>query len=143
MSNSAAKDLMEKREDTMVMSMSVHIKEGRSTFGKYKFHGSRTLFSKLMIGNPVPPRFYSYWVKPEQIATSIQFLQEQLPVIPGLTRNIKINGHLFQNLPVYSSGGHSLVCLFASYGRVYPKEHRIGRNNFLEIGKMMCKKGKI
>ena len=96
-----------------------------------------------MIGRPVPQRFYAYRVQPERIATSMQFLQGQLPVIAGLTRNVKISGHLFQNLPVYSSGGHSLTGLFESYSRLYPKEHRIGRTNFLGISRMMCKKGEI
>jgi hypothetical protein len=75
MSHDAARNRMKQRENTMVMSKSRYVKEGRSTFGKYKFNASRHLYSKLMIGKPVPRRFYAYRVQPERISTSIQFLQ--------------------------------------------------------------------
>ena len=143
MSSKSVEDRFENRQNTIVMSMSLCITGGRSSFGKYKSCTPSDLFSKLIIIKSVPPRSYSYHVRPELIATSIQFLQVQHPVISDLTRNVKVNSHLFQNLPVYSSGGHSLMELFESCYRVLDISDRIGRAGFLRISQMLRKKVEI
>ena len=89
-------------------------------------------------------RVYRYRVKPHQIATSISFLQDQLPVIAGMTRTAKIDGHSFKNMPVYSLGGKSIFHLFDNYKDLNPVQNlRIGRDNFVKVTQFMCKKGEI
>ena len=74
----------------------------------------------------------------------MQYFQEQLPVIPGKTRNAKIYWNLISNLLVYSLGGRSLMKLFESYKSMYPNEKdQIGKTSFIKAGKMLCTKGEI
>ena len=79
-------------------------------------------------GTPVRQRDYKCRVSPEKIASCITYLQAQLPIVAGRTRNMKIDGHVIKNLPVYSRGGKSLWPLFNDYKKVYAnKQTRIGR----------------
>jgi len=104
---------------------------------------SRKLFKDLYLGQPVPNRKYSYHVHPERIATFIQYLMEQLPVVAEMTWNTKIDGHTFCNMPVYSRGSISLMALSHDYRRLNPnKKLSIGRNNFLKIVFYYAKKEK-
>ena len=64
-------------------------------------------------------------------------------MVAGLVRDVKFDGHLFINLPVYSSGGKSLMKYYDLYKTLYPIEDRIGRDNFLKVSKLLCKKGEI
>ena len=88
---------------------------------------------------------YHYHIKPGKIVTAIQFLQSQLPVIPGKVSDKKIDGHLFKNLPVYSLGGKSLNKLFAEYSLTYDQAptNIIGLKNFVSLGQILCKRGEI
>ena len=86
---------------------------------------------------------YTY-KKTEKILTSIIYLQGQHPIIAGMTRTIKIDGHRFENMPVYSLGGKSLVALSKSYVEIQPdKSISIGRHNIKKIGKLLCNKSKL
>jgi len=83
----------------------------------------------------------------QSITTGIQFLQGQLPVIPGTTRNIKIDGQKFENLLVYSTGegvGGSLMNVLNEYKSLQsnPTE-RVGLQNFFVLGKTLCTKGEM
>ena len=64
-------------------------------------------------------------------------------MVAGLVRDVKFDGHLFRNLPVYSSGGKSLMKFYSLYKALYPIGDRIGRDNFLKVSKLLCKKGEI
>ena len=83
------------------------IRKVRLTFGPFKFRTNRAIFDDLVLGKSVAKRKYSYHIKPERIVTFIQYLQGILPVIPGRTRNVKIDGHILHNMPVYSLGGRT------------------------------------
>ena len=73
----------------------------------------------------------------------MQYLQEQLPVVPGKTRNAKIDCYSFKNLPIYSLGRQSLLRLFGSYKLSHSEPDRIGRTNFLALRKLLCTKQKM
>ena len=57
-----------------------HVKVSRMSFGKQKFKASKKLFGELAIGRQVPSKPYSFRVAPKSIATSIEYLQAQLPM---------------------------------------------------------------
>ena len=59
-------------------------------FGKKRFATLRNVYNNLAGGNNIKLRKpYPYRAKPQNIATEIQYLQGQLPVIPGKTRHIQ------------------------------------------------------
>ena len=135
---------IEKRIDEMPVSVICKINKHRQGFGDMRFKSSRHLFKKLQVGKSVVNRVYPYRISPEKIATSIAYLQNQLPVIAGMTRTAKIDGYKFPNMSVYSLGGHSLMDLYGNYKELHPtKATRLGRTNFLKIGRLLCKKGEI
>jgi len=75
----------------------------------------------------------------QSITTGIQFLQGQLPVIPGTTRNIKIDGQKFENLLVYSTGD-----VLNEYKSLQSNPtDRVGLQNFFVLGKTLCTKGEM
>ena len=114
------------------------------TFGKFKFLTNQAIFDDLVLGESVAKRKYSYRIKPERIVACIQYLQGIIPVIPGRTRNVKIDGHILHNMPVYSLGGKNRLTVFNSYRLLHPnKESSIGRDNFLKFSKMLCEKREI
>ena len=132
------------RIEELPLSKTRRIKEGRKNFGRTKFSTHRCMFKDLLKGQPLRKRQYKHRLKPEQISTSIKYFQEQLPIIPGMTRNAKIDGHVFPNLPVHSLGGKSLTKLFRNYCTMFPmKKNRIGQTNFVKMGKLLCKRGEI
>ena len=80
----------------------------------------------------------------EKNATSIAYLQNHLPIIAVMTRTAKIDGYKFKTMSVNSLGGHSLMDLFGNYNELHPtKATWLGRNNFLKIGQILCKKGRF
>jgi len=121
------KDSIDEHIDTMSVSQTQKINKHRLSFGNAKFRSSKELFIKLRLGQSVPKRAYSYRIKPEQIATSIQYLLTQLPVIAGMTRTAKIDGYSFRNLPVHSRGGKNILHLFTEYKNLHTDENtRVG-----------------
>jgi len=84
---------------------------------------------------------YPYRVKVQQIVSSIQYLQENLPIVSGKTRNVKIDGHTFPRLLAYSLGGQSLNRLFLNYKSLHTESERVGRQNFVTVGRLLCSKG--
>ena len=120
----------------------IKLTTGRMTFGRFKFRIYKGIFSRLVTGEGLEKQKYIFRVNPTKIASSIEFVQDNLPVVAGLVRDVKFDGHVFQNLPVYSSGGKSLMKYYDLYKTLYPIEDRIGRDNFLKVSKLLCKKGK-
>ena len=122
------------------------IPSSRINLGRKRMTSLRAKFDMLMKKEDIScvRRKYPFRVKPYMIATAIQYLQEQLPVIAGRTRNAKIDGHIFRNLPVHSIGGKSFILLFEQYKILHPnKKRRIGRTNFITVGKMLCMRGEL
>ena len=118
------------------------VKISRLKFGKEKFTKTKKLFETLCLGTALPKRQYPFRVDPSCVATCIQYLQGQLPIIAGKTRNVKVDGNMFKNLPVYSRGGKAIEKLCQDYHRVFPdKKCRIGQRNFSKVVRMLCKKG--
>ena len=60
----------------------VQMKELHLLIGRKKFSFFRRTFVKLIIGKDIPKREYKYYVKQDKVAISIEFLQNNLPVIP-------------------------------------------------------------
>lgn len=93
----------------------VQVKDSRLSIGRKKFTLFRRTFNKLTICKGIPKREYKYCVKPEKVVTCIEFMQNNLPIIPVKTINIKIDDNLIENLPIYYLRGQSLLTLFQLY----------------------------
>ena len=100
------------------------------TFGRFKYRTCRHTCMRLIAGKPISKQKYSFRVNPSKLASCIQFVQDNLVVVPGLVRDVEFDGYILRNLPVYSSGGKSLMKFFDLYYSFYPIDQRIGRDNF-------------
>lgn len=110
----------------------------------FRFQTSKHLFQNLKFGKCVLKRAYSYLVKPEWMATSICYIQNQLHVIARMTRTANINGQSFWSSFSYSLGGKSIIDLFKNYKDLYPaNETRLGRYNFLKVTQVLAKRGQL
>ena len=58
-----------------------------------------------------------------------------------MIRDATIDGHIFTNLPVYETGGKSQVNVYDNYKLLTPKEDQLGRTTFLNVIKLLTKRG--
>ena len=135
-------DNIKRRMEEMPEALLLKVNGLRRNFGIKKFRNSNQIFNKIRKGESIEKKLYSYRVKPHQISTSISFIQDQLPVIARMTRNAKMDGHRFSNMPVFSLGGTAITQLWNNYTAMNPDTNaRIGRDIFFKVAKFMCKKG--
>ena len=55
--------------------------------------------------------------------------------------NVKIAQHIFTNLPVYETGKKSKLKLNKSYKKLVNMENQVGRPTFMDILKLLTKRG--
>ena len=78
--------------------------KAKSLMGKNQFASLREVFQVLRSGRGVPKQNYTYRIDPIKLSTAMTFLQESLCVKPGVTRDVRIAGNTFKNMPVYERG---------------------------------------
>ena len=96
----------------------IPVKASRIRFGRKRFVSAKCQFNNFCKGYPVPKRKYGSRLRPQCIASAIQYIEEVCPIVAGKSRNVKIDGNVLSNLPVYSRGGKSFSSIF--------KEHLLG-----------------
>ena len=83
------------------------LKQLRKVSGHWKasecvgVRSGRINFKELYMRKTPFNKVYNCWLKPQNLATSMKCFQEHCPIIPQMTRTTKIDGHAFQNMPVY------------------------------------------
>ena len=60
---------------------------------------------------------------------------------PGVTRDIKFEGYIFKQLPIYERGGIPIKSFFLSYKQGTHQGLRVGRALFFDIMKILTKHG--
>ena len=58
-----------------------------------------------------------------------------------MIRDITIEGHTFTNLPVHKTGGKLQANMYDNYKLLTPKENQLGRTTFLDVIKLLTKRG--
>ena len=58
-----------------------------------------------------------------------------------MIRDVKIGGHKFTNVPVYETGGKSQINVYDNYKLLTPKEVQLERTTFLDVIKLLTKRG--
>ena len=59
----------------------IKLTTGRMTFGRFKFRIYKGTFSRLVSGEGLEKQKYIFRVNPTKIASSIEFVQDNLPVV--------------------------------------------------------------
>lgn len=113
----------------------------RSKLGKERFTSLRKTYSLISAGNDIPKYNYTFRVDSRKIWTVLSFLQSSLCVKPGVVRDVTVADHRFTNMPLYERGGKSVERLFEAYKSVHPENQRIGRILFIDIVKLLTKRG--
>jgi hypothetical protein len=116
----------------------------RQQFGKARFTTARTNLQLLQAGKELAQlRSYIYRVDPRKLISGLDYLTTKLPYRPGMTRSMRVGGFTFHFLPVYQRGGKSLDNLFAEYktSQQNISQPYLGEKSFVELTKMMTKKG--
>ena len=67
----------------------------RKAFGYARVRLGKKHFKGLYMGKSPFNKVYKCRLKPDNLATSMKYFQEQCPIIPGMTRNAKIDGREF------------------------------------------------
>lgn len=111
--------------------------------GSEKFSSLRKTYKVLRSGKSVPRHNYTFRIDAEKIENTISFLQESLQLKPGCTRNVKVGGHLFKNIPVYIRGGITAQYLFDTYVDSVGQDKHVGRTTFFELTNLLTKRGEI
>ena len=113
-----------------------------SLLGKLKFASSRKVFEVLKRGRGVPKHNYKYRIDSTKLSTAISFIQGSLCVKPGVVRDVNVAGNTFKNMSVYERGGKSMESIFEAYSNTFEdKDERVGRDTFIELLKLLTKKG--
>jgi len=89
----------------------------------------------------VPKHNYTYQIDSTKLSTAITFLQESLCVKPGVTRDVRIAGNTFKNMPVYERSGKNIESINEAYNNTFAEGERVGRDTFVELTKLLTKKG--
>ena len=113
----------------------------KSVLGKVRYATSRKGLQCLRQGMNIPKFDYTFRVSASKLATAILFLKDSLSVKPGVVRDVTIAGHTFESLPVYERGGKSIESLNEAYSTVYRKEERVDIHLFVDIVKLITKRG--
>ena len=82
---------------------------------------------------------YSYRLDSRKVASCIDILKVSLNVKPGVTKNVKIAQHYFQNLSVNDSRGTWVHFLFDSYCNSLDVEDCVGIDPLFDVVKMINK----
>ena len=115
--------------------------KAKSLMEKDQFASSREVFQVLRRGRGVPKQNYTHQIDSIKLSTAMTFLQETLCVKPGVTRDVRITGDTFKNMPVYKRGGKSIESINDAYNIIFSEGERVGRNTFVELTKLLTKKG--
>ena len=108
-------------------------------FGRRKFIRYKNLFDEISVGQAIPSNIYRYHVPICKISGAIHFIQQTLQLKPGVLQNVKLDGHYFNNLPIYERGGIPVISLFKMYQLGYDKEHCLGRTTFTDLCTLLTK----
>lgn len=113
----------------------------KALIGKRQFMSLKKSYNNLSSGKDKSKNAYKYRLDPSKFSTAIEFIQESLCLKAGVTRDVKFDGHLFKDMPVYERGGKSIRSLNDSYNASFDKDHRVGRDTFFHIAKFLTKRG--
>lgn len=113
----------------------------KAIVGKVHFKSLKNNYDLLSSGNDLKKNKYSYRLDAAKISTVIQFVQGSLCLKAGVVRDVKFDGYLFKNLPVYERGGRSIKALKKSYDDSFDKEDRVGWHTFLSLIQLLTRRG--
>ena len=111
----------------------------KKLIGRKKITSLRKVFRVLKNGKPIPKYNYTFRVAPAKLTSAVHYIESTLQVKPGLSRNIKLGGHLFRNLPIYDRGGQATKDLYAAYKRSF--DDTLGLPTFRDLVKLLTKRG--
>jgi len=114
--------------------------KAKSLMGKVQFTSLRKVFQVLKRGRGVPKHNYTYRIDSTKLSTAITFLQESRCVKPGVTRDVRIAGNTFKNMPVYERGGKNIESINEAYNNTFAEGERVGRDIFVELTQLLTKK---
>ena len=115
--------------------------KAKCLMGKVQFASLRKVFQVLKRGRGVPKHNYTYRIDSTKLSTAITFLQGSLCVKPGVTRDVSIAGNTFKNMPVDERGGKSIESINEAYNNSFAEGERVGRDTFVDLTKLLTKKG--
>ena len=117
------------------------VTKGNTLMGKVKYASLSKIFSHIAAGEKIPKHNYTFRVDGEKISSLINTIQDALQIKPGLIRDITIGSHKFTNLPVYKTESKSQINVYDNYKFLTPKEYQLGRTTFLDVTKLLTKRG--
>lgn len=136
------KNLLAKRaEEFTNQSGSSSAVEKKITIGRVQFSSLQKSFDILLSGRDIPKNKRRFRISQAQVSTVIQFIQGSLCLKAGVVRDVKYDGYLFKDMPVYERGGKSIRALNKSYNDTFDKDKRVGQHLFFDLMKFMTRRG--
>ena len=122
----------------------VDVPTSRRTIGEDKFTSLRRTHDIIQDGMSVPKHSYNYRVSVVALRLAMEYMMDVLQLRPGATHSVKVDGHVFSNLPVYDRGGKNMEVLFADYkNAITEPDDRIGLKTYSTLLKMLTKRGEV
>ena len=107
--------------------------------GSKKIASLRKVFVVLKDGKDIPKYNYTFRVTPAKLTSAVHYIESTLQVKPGTSRNIKLGGFVFRNLPIFCRGGQSVEDLFHAYKSSC--DETLGLPTFRDLVKSLTKRG--
>lgn len=109
--------------------------------GKVQFASLHKTFQVLKRGRAVPKHNYTYRIDSAKLSTAVTFIQGSLCVKTCVVRDVCIAGNKFKNMSVYERGDKSIESINEAYNSTFPEGKRVERDTFVELTKLLTKKG--